>query len=192
MSSKSRYTGSLSPEYTLLGFLAQQPDHGYELHQRLIAELGQVWHISQSQVYSILKRLEARGDIRGSLQEQEKLPNRLLFHLTPSGKARFDAWLEQPTRSSIRAIRVEFITRLYFASQASPAVAADLVDSQVEETLKGLSRLRKVSAELPPEQAFNRLGLELRIRQLASILEWLEDCRSVVDRRLEVQEGGQV
>jgi len=36
---------ALSPEYVLLGFLNQQPAHGYELHQRIEAQLGQIWHI---------------------------------------------------------------------------------------------------------------------------------------------------
>ena len=35
----------------LLGLLAIRPDHGYELHQRLSNDLGQVWHISLSQTY---------------------------------------------------------------------------------------------------------------------------------------------
>lgn len=182
MTSKSGYVGSLSPEYALLGFLAQQPDHGYELHQRLSSELGQVWHVSQSQVYSILKRLERRGDITGDVQEQEKLPSRLRYRLTPAGRARFQAWLQTPSGSSIRAIRVEFITRLYFASQESAEAANALIDAQVEETRRGLGRLKKVLAGLPPGGPFNRLGLELRVRQLSSVLDWLEECRAVVNR----------
>jgi DNA-binding PadR family transcriptional regulator len=183
MSTKSSYVGSLSPEYALLGFLAQQPDHGYELHQRLSTELGQVWHVSQSQVYSILKRLENRGDIAGDLQEQVKLPSRVLFHLTTAGRTRFEDWLKTPTGSSIRAIRVEFLTRLYFTSQLHPEEADALIDSQVKETGKGLVRLQQTLDALPPEQAFNRLGLELRVQQLASILDWLERCRGIINRR---------
>ncbi len=185
MSTKTSYIGSLSPEYALLGFLAEQPNHGYELHQRLAGELGHVWHVSQSQVYNILKRLEAHGDITGSLQEQEKLPSRLLFDLTPAGRARFETWLDTPTGCSVRAIRVEFITRLYFASRRGSFRAGALIDSQVEETRKGLNRLQEILDELPSQQAFNRLGLELRISQLSSILDWLELCRTVIDRQNE-------
>ena len=36
---------ALSPEYVLLGFLNQHPARGYELHQRIEAELGQIGHI---------------------------------------------------------------------------------------------------------------------------------------------------
>lgn len=180
MNTKPKYVGSLSPEYALLGFLAEQPNHGYELHHRLVSELGYVWHVSQSQVYNILKRLEMGKDITGTLQVQEKLPSRLLYELTPAGRQRFEAWLNTPTRCSVRAIRVEFITRLYFASRGGSDHADTLITAQVEEIQRGLDRLNRQLAELPPQQAFNRLGLELRIAQLASILDWLERCRSLV------------
>jgi DNA-binding PadR family transcriptional regulator len=192
MNTKTRYIGSLSPEYALLGFLAEQPSHGYDLHQRLVNELGHVWHVSQSQVYNILKRLELGEDISGTVQEQNKLPSRLLYRLTPSGQARFQAWLETPTGCSVRAIRVEFLTRLYFSSRRGSANADALIDSQIEEICKGLDHLKGLLDELPVEQAFNRLGLELRIRQLFSILEWLEKCRTVVHRQNDALKQDQV
>lgn len=177
MTTRSGYIGSLSPEYALLGFLAQQPDHGYELHQRLVNELGHIWHISQSQVYNILKRLETQGDITGELQPQDKLPSRRFYQLTQAGRSRFETWLNTPTRPSVRAIRVEFITRLYFAHQQGGGVVQVLFQDQVEEIHKGLARLERVQAALPPEQVFNHLSLDLRTRQLRSILDWLEVCR---------------
>jgi DNA-binding PadR family transcriptional regulator len=180
MNVRTRYFGSLSPEYALLGFLAEQPNHGYELHQRLVNELGYIWHVSQSQVYNILKRLELGEDISGTVQEQNKLPSRLLYQLTPGGRVRFEAWLNTPTGCSVRAIRVEFLTRLYFASRCSSVNADRLIDSQIEEIRSGLSRLTSLLDVLPPGQAFNRLGLELRITQLSSILEWLERCRIAI------------
>ena len=88
---------ALSPEYVLLGFLNQQPAHGYDLHERIEAELGQIWHISLSQIYNILKRLETQGYISGVLQEQEKLPARKWFRLTAAGGRRFADWLSAAT-----------------------------------------------------------------------------------------------
>ena len=120
MSQETPYASALSPEYALLGLLTQRPAHGYELYQRLLAELGQVWHISLSQIYNILNRLESKGWIAGDVQRQERLPARRCFQLTDAGRERFDAWLIAPTGSSVRAIRVEFITRLYFAAGARP------------------------------------------------------------------------
>jgi DNA-binding PadR family transcriptional regulator len=177
MDTKSSYTSALSPEYALLGYLWQKPAHGYELHQRLLTDLGQIWHISLSQTYNILKRLEARDFIAGTVQEQDKLPDRREFVLTDAGRQRFEAWLNAPSGCSVRAIRVEFTTRLYFAYSYDRRLAARLIDVQIAETRAGLERLKARLAETRPGQVFNRLGLDLRVRQLDSILEWLFDCQ---------------
>jgi PadR family transcriptional regulator AphA len=177
MSSSKKYVGSLSPEHALLGLLSQHPAHGYDLHQKLVTDLGQIWHISQSQVYNILSRLETQKLIQGTTHEQSKLPARRVFRLTAAGRRRFEAWLNTPSGSSVRAIRVEFITRLYFAQPHSESLAQEIITSQVTETRAGLARLQECIDETPPEQLFNHLGLELRIRQLSSILDWLIDCQ---------------
>lgn len=179
-SSEPSYTRSLSPEYALLGLLAIKPDHGYDLYRRIVADLGQVWHISLSQTYNILNRLKAQGFVLETLQDQEKRPARRLVQLTPAGRQRFLTWLAAPTHDSVRAIRVEFTTRLYFASLLDPPKALKLIDAQVASTQAGLQRLLRDLAALPAEQIFNRLGLELRISQLESILAWLEKCRAIL------------
>jgi PadR family transcriptional regulator, regulatory protein AphA len=168
------YASALSPEYALLGFLAQKVSHGYELHQRLSVELGQVWHVSLSQVYNILNRLEGQGFIEGVIEEQDKLPARQLYHLTGSGRQRLETWLNTPTGSSVRAIRVEFVTRLYFASMLGEHKTSHLIQAQLKETRAGLKRLEQEMAETPSSQVFNRLGLDLRQRQLKAVLDWLK------------------
>ena len=169
---------ALSPEYVLLGFLNQQPAHGYDLHERIEAELGQIWHISLSQTYNILNRLETQGYIAGLLQEQEKLPARKRFRLTAAGRRRFEDWLSTATESSTRAIRVEFITRLYFACALSPASARTVIDQQIVSTQDGLLHLQTLLGELPPDQTFNRLGLDFRVQQLTSVIAWLNESKA--------------
>lgn len=183
MPQESPYASALSPEYALLGLLTQQPAHGYELYQRLVSELGHVWHISLSQVYNILNRLESRGLIAGDVQRQARLPARRCFQLTDAGRERFNAWLLAPTGSSVRAIRVEFITRLYFAQALDRALAGQLLESQIDAVQASLTRLQGVLTTLPVEQPFNRLGLDLRVRQLTSILDWLDECQLTLDSR---------
>jgi PadR family transcriptional regulator AphA len=173
-------TGSLSPEFPLLGFLSQGPAHGYELHQKLTTELGQVWHLSQSQIYSILNRLEGKGFIEGKLQEQDKLPAKRLFVLTEPGKIRFQEWLSAPSRSSARAIRVEFITRLYFANDQDPRRALQLVATQIVDTQTRIQELQALQSSEPGDKIFNQMGLDLRIRQLNSILGWLTSCQEAL------------
>ena len=166
----------ISPEYVLLGFLYQYPGHGYELHKRLLDEFGSIWHVSQSQTYNILKRLEAQGYLSITPVEQEKLPPRQLLQLTQSGTQRFEDWLTSPTKCSVHAIRVEFISRLYFIQQCHPQKTQEIIHLQVDEVHAGLKRLTETYASLPDNQTIKRLALELRISLLSSILGWLEEC----------------
>jgi PadR family transcriptional regulator, regulatory protein AphA len=167
---------SRSPEFALLGFLFLKPDHGYNLHRLLIAELGQTWHVSESQTYNILKRLETQGYITATLQ-QNKIPAIQSLAITPAGQQRFKAWLEAPTGSSVRAIRLEFITRLYFAQKLFPERISSLLEAQTAEIQHALARLEASLASLPDEQKYNHLSLQLRIQQLKSILDWLGECQ---------------
>ena len=171
----------LSPEFTLLGFLYRQPDHGYRLHKRLTDEFGMIWHSSQSQTYNILKRLAAQGYITSTAVEQEKLPDRQMHEITPKGADRFTAWLDTTTKSSVHALRVEFITRLYFMQIYHPEKTREMVNLQMDAVGEDLHKLREQLAGLPDSLLFNRLALELRITLLRSVIDWLEKCFEKVE-----------
>jgi PadR family transcriptional regulator, regulatory protein AphA len=178
MRGKSTTIGPLSPEFALLGLLARGVTHGYELHQKLVDDLGQIWHVSLSQTYNILNRLEEKGYITGETQEQDKLPSRRNFHITPSGKERFETWLHTASGVSVKAIRVEFLTRLYFARSVNPELAHEILAKQIQETRLGVDRLNRIAESLHSDSEFNRLAVDLRIQQLKSILSWLDKCKS--------------
>jgi DNA-binding PadR family transcriptional regulator len=173
-------TSAIAPEFALLGLLALQPAHGYDLARRLKESLGSVWHIKLNQLYNLLKRLEQQGYLIGETETQEKLPARRCFHLSPAGQQRFETWLQTPTGCSVRAIRLEFTTRLYFAIQRDAEFANRLIDEQKETVRNGINQLTKTLDHIPPDQSFNRLAMELRLRQLSSILDWLEHCRQLL------------
>lgn len=177
-----------SPEFALLGFLYLQPGHGYDLHRRLTAELGEIWHVSQSQTYNILKRLQAQGYVRATRIAQEKLPAIQNLEITPAGRARFEAWLAAPTGSSVRAIRLEFLTRLYFVRLLEPPRIAPLLAAQIARVQQTVARLEATQAGLPADRTFGRLGLQLRIRQLRSVIAWLEECAETLDAPLETKD----
>ena len=151
------------------------PYHGYELHQRFMKELGDIWHLSQSQTYSILKRLEARGDISAELVEQDKLPDRQRLRLTRSGRRRFMDWLEHGLGSNARSIRLEFLTRLYFSNLYAPERTARIHIAQMKEVQRVIERLESMLLDLSPEDTYNRLSLDLRLRQMKLIQDWLEE-----------------
>ena len=169
----------LSPEYALLGLVAQHPAHGYELHQRLTNELGFVWRISQSQTYAALSRLEHKGDISSSEVQQEKLPARYLYNISAAGWARFNTWLFAPSAPSPRAINLEFTTRLYFAVATHPSEVLSLIESQSNVVRERATGLRRSLENLGEDETFQRMALSLRVGQLESILNWLDGCAAM-------------
>ena len=172
---KPHHIGTLSPEMALLGQLYEMPGHGYDLHRKVIIDLGQVWHLSQSQAYTILKRLEAQADISVEEILQDKLPPRQLLSITSQGRNRFLAWLDAPSGGSTRAIRMEFVTRLYFLRLYMPDKLIAAFDRQQLEARVHIYRLEKDRMEMPAGQIYNRMSLDLRIKQLYSVLEWLDE-----------------
>jgi DNA-binding PadR family transcriptional regulator len=174
---KPHHIGTLSPEMALLGLLYKEAGHGYDLHRTVNADLGQVWHLSQSQAYAILKRLEAQGDISSEKIAQEKLPSRQLLRMTPQGRENFLKWLESPSGGSTRAIRMEFITRLYFLKLYFPKRITKAFNQQRAEAKTHIQRLEKILAELPAGQIYSRMSLEMRLKQLKFVLEWLDECQ---------------
>jgi DNA-binding PadR family transcriptional regulator len=178
MPQKDHHIGNVSPEFALLGFLMAGPIHGYDLHQRFVAELGQVWHVSQSQAYTILKRLENRGDISAQVIEQEKLPARQMLRITETGRRRFFEWLELGIGKTARSIRLEFLTRLYFTQLHRPENTVQIYEAQSAEIEATITRLESLLEHLPPEQLFNRLSLDLRLQQMRLIQNWMAEIRT--------------
>ena len=178
MAQADHHAGNLSPEFALLGFLIAGPSHGYDLHQRFVVELGHVWHMSQSQAYAILKRLEQRGDVSARIVEQEKLPARQMLHITEMGRRRFFEWLELGIGRTARSIRLEFLTRLYFTQLHRPETIARIYRSQLDEIESTIVRLESLLEHLPLEQVFNRLSLDLRLQQMRLIENWMADIRT--------------
>lgn len=178
MASKGHHIGNVSPEFALLGFLLAGPNHGYDLHQRFLVELGQVWHLSQSQAYAIFNRLENRGDISAQVVDQEKLPARQILRITEAGRRRFFEWLERGIGNTARSIRLEFLTRLYFTQLYRPENMAQIYDAQYAELESTIVRLEGLLEHLPPDQLFNRLSLDLRLQQMRLIRNWMEEIRT--------------
>lgn len=174
------HTSGLSPEFALLGFLDQSPAHGYELHQKLVEELGEIWHASLSQTYNILTRLESQGFVEGTPQAQEKRPDKRELNLTAAGRERFETWLHGLSACSVRAIRVEFMTRLYFLYTRNPDYAQRAIDDQIGALKNYLIHMNNKKLDLPAGCLFNQLGMSLRIRQLETLVEWLEACKSIL------------
>src|SRR5689334_11223528 len=167
----------LTVELALLGFLRQQPMHAYEIHQTLMRNeaLGLVWHLKQSLVYVMLERLEAEGYLTASLEPQGSRPPRKILQLTPDGQAAFAGWLVTPVAHG-RDFRLEFLAKLYFASQDDPSSAATLITTQQVACRGWLVELRRQAELLSDARDYDWLVVQFRIGQIEAILTWLDIC----------------
>lgn len=165
------------PDEVILGLLAAQPQHGYELLERFRsrAHLGRIWTMSTSQLYAVLKRLEREGLIEGQQFQSPDAPPRTEYRVTATGLVRLNDWLNEPRpSSSIRRIRVEFLSRLYIASLLN-IPPTNIVERQKSICLEQRERLRKDRQQAASE--VEALTLDLVLGQLEAALAWLERCR---------------
>jgi DNA-binding PadR family transcriptional regulator len=169
----------LTPDDTLLGLLMDTPAHGYQLlaHFRDPAALGNVWNLSQSQLYAVLKRLEARGDIQGESITSPDAPSRNVFCVTDAGTFRLQAWLDEPNPSgSIRHVRVMFLSRLYIGRLLNQPTM-QIVGAQKKVCHQRRQALVKERDHT--EGGVGYLALELMIAQYTVILDWIDRCELI-------------
>jgi DNA-binding PadR family transcriptional regulator len=164
-------------EHVLLGFLRQRPMHAYEIHQTLMQaqEMGLVWRVKQSQLYAHIARLEDEGYVTSVIEPQQARPARKVLHLTPDGEAAFANWVSTPVEHG-REFRLEFLAKLFFASQLDGTTLDTLLHGQREANSALIDQLNQTIAELEPERHFDRLVLRFRVGQLEASLAWLDEC----------------
>lgn len=168
----------LTIEYALLGFLREQPQHGYAIHQQSadLSGLGSVWRLKLSQLYALLNKLEEVGYVTATLEPQESRPPRKIFHLTNSGTAAFLDWVQSPVRHG-RSLRLEFLVKLYFARREGGDTPAHLLNAQREQCHGWLATEEKiVNAELENGRQYGRLVHQFRLGQIQAMLNWLDLC----------------
>src|SRR5262249_48960734 len=104
-------------ELAVLGLLAEQPRHGYDLKKRLSETLGPLWGISFGSLYPALRRLERDGaieevaDSAGSPVSAPFVPTGSLKGDLAAARMRLRA---RPTRRTRRAYAITAHGRAMF------------------------------------------------------------------------------
>lgn len=170
----------LRPECIPLGFLAERSAHGYELFQQFQATLADLWHISESQMYATVKRLEARGLVSIAPPRKGSAAASKVLTLTDEGRAEFEEWLRTPTLCVPRLLRLEFITRVFFARRRDAALLSQLVADQRTALAREVARLeREGGTDDDDRNATDELDTAtmthtFRLNQVHAACDWLE------------------
>jgi len=83
----------LSLKYAILGFLLENPSHGYGLKRALSPALPRDRLMNDGVLYPLLAKMEKEGLIRGKVESGEKRPERRVFRPTAAGRRVFLQWL---------------------------------------------------------------------------------------------------
>jgi PadR family transcriptional regulator, regulatory protein AphA len=177
-----RQTSPLSIEYVLLGFLDQEPIHGYDLHKRLnsLESIGMVWKIKQSQLYALLERLEDDGLVTSKVVPGESHPNRKQFSITSEGRKTFTTWRSSPVEHG-REIRMEFLAKLYFALKVTDKTAINLIEEQKRGCSEWLGHMEASYKQIAEDQLFEKIVFQYRISQMHATIDWLAAIHKEID-----------
>lgn len=168
-------------EYAILGLLAEQPMHGYELFQRFQGDvLGQIVHIEMSQLYAFLKKLERLLLLEATLEPQGARPPRKVYGLTSQGRALLLHWLSTPVERP-RDIRIFFLIKLYFVQRQFAEQLPTLIEQEIatcQRFLASLEALRHGHGSIHDQAAFDQVVLHSRIYQTRALLAWLHELQA--------------
>lgn len=163
-----------SVKYALLGLLAEQPRHGYELRGAFEELMGGSWTLNIGQVYSTLSRLERDGLITSEVVPQDLVPDRKVYAVTDVGRKELERWLSEPTDGPVRLKNEVFVK----------VAVGDLLDDGDPATLLArqraqyLQRLSELSALADDEELDDRTKLLVEGARLhvEADLRWLDLC----------------
>lgn len=160
-----------TPDEVVLGLVAVQPQHGYQLleHFRSPTRLGRIWRLSTSQLYAVLKRLEGQGEIVGREMAQQDAPPRTEYAITDVGRERLMRWLNAEPGVSVRRVRVDFLSRLVIA-RLLKLPAKPLIERQRNV----VERQRDQLAQENASDVIEAEALKLEIILYDAILKWIK------------------
>ncbi|MDP9868907.1 MULTISPECIES: PadR family transcriptional regulator [Streptosporangium] len=158
----------------LLALLAKDASHGYQLRARLQLALGPLaGALNAGHVYVTLTRLEKAGLVSAERVGQIDRPDRKVYELTPEGRERVIAWLDDT--SWPKPAPAEFHLKLVAAGAAGLVDPERLVDAQRHALLAELAAAQR-AALAEPAGAVAGLLLEGVVLRLQADLRWLEAC----------------
>ena len=164
----------MSVRNALLGLLAQQPRHGYELHDAFEAMVGgkQNWDIKPAQVYTTLSRLEKSGLVAPKAVEQDGGPEKVIYEVTVQGLDELDQWLSEPVQTAHQ--RDEFYVKLMLCLATENGSPRQVIYTQRASLYQELHALTTQRTEADPEcELAHILLMDQAIMRVEADLRWL-------------------
>jgi DNA-binding PadR family transcriptional regulator len=163
----------------ILVCLTERPMTGYELAKTFDTSIGFFWRADHQQIYRELARLRDRGHVQGREVVQSGKPNKLVYTLTPEGRAALRHWAARP--SSPASIKDDLLVRLYALDSVDiDPLRADLM-ARLEYHRDRFLRFEHILQKRFSHGAAStadtgkRLGLRMGLRYERAVVEWCEE-----------------
>ena len=133
----------MSLKFGVLGLLAEEPLHGYEVRSRFEAMLGGSWEVNIGQVYATLQRLDRDGLVRAVGERGDR--GKLAYQISEQGRAALDEWLAEPVEGP-QQLREDFSLKLLLANRLANGDLRPLLVRQKHgylQRMRDLSRLEE-------------------------------------------------
>jgi DNA-binding PadR family transcriptional regulator len=177
----------------ILACLTERPMTGYELAKTFDASIGFFWKADHQQIYRELSKLRDRGHVQGREVVQSGKPNKLVYTLTPEGRAALRHWAARP--SSPASMKDDLLVRLYALDSVDIEPLRDDLMARLEHHRDRLARYeRLLTKRFPqgtasPADTGKLLLLHMGLRHERSVAEWCEeaiDALSAISSRANV------
>lgn len=130
----------------ILGILLGGSAHGYAIKQGIEESYGKRYTgLSNSSLYPRLKKLEAEGFITGRREEQEKVPDRKMFVITPAGIEHLKKLVAEPL--SPRDSEFDFKCRAVMFGMITAEQRRRVIEPLYREKLEEVKEAREKRAK---------------------------------------------
>jgi DNA-binding PadR family transcriptional regulator len=163
----------------ILVLLTERPMTGYELAKTFDTSIGFFWRADHQQIYRELTRLRDRGHVQGREVLQSGKPNKLVYTLTPDGRAALRQWAARPSKAS--SIKDDLLVRLYALDSVDiDPLRADLMARQAYHRDRFSRFERILNKRFPdgtasPADLGKLLTLRLGLRYERTVVEWCDE-----------------
>jgi DNA-binding PadR family transcriptional regulator len=172
----------MSVRNAILGLLADQPRHGYELRAAFEALAGgeALWAVKPAQVYTTLARLEEGDLVAQDCVEQDGGPEKRIYSLTPAGRAELADWFSSGVPAEHQ--RDEFFIKLMLSLAGDVADPYRVMQAQRNKLYQELHDLTARRNRADPRRELAQIFLlDKGIMHLEADLRWLD----LVEARLD-------
>ena len=164
----------MSLRFGILGVLAEEPLHGYEVRHRLESMLGGAWEVNVGQVYLTLQKLERDGLIEpvGTRGDRRKLA----YRLTGAGRGELDRWLDEPEVEP-QPLREGIYLKLLLSGRLGNGNLGGLLARQRRAQLQRLHDLGDLERRARRERRED-LALLVRgaVHHTEADIKWIDEC----------------